>query len=415
MQNCGPFDSIGIECRPHRAVFGQTSQNGLVRPMNGDEQRRSSLDRPLGLDGRKNGGRPLRLPSARGALLTLIMASLFGASAAISLRGQPFRAPSQAVVAMPVETAAAQRPAPQKPPQQPAGGAQIIKVPPESGSGIVIRDPSALNQDLRTAHLPDRALIEDSPEGPLPVRGADGRRPFDAYARPWSGARGARVAIVLGGLAVSQTGTQAAIAKLPAEVTLAFASGGNSIDRWMQQARQKGHEIVMQVPLEPFDYPNVDPGRNTLTVDVSPDENSDRLHWVLSRTTNYTGVMNYMGGRFMTDRTAMEPFIRELGERGLMFLDDGSSARSLGADLSASAGTPFAAGDVMIDAVRERGDILGRLDDLERTARAKGFAVGIGSAFDVTVDTVTGWVQEARRRGIEIVPISALAADPERG
>ena len=87
------------------------------------------------------------------------------------------------------------------------------------------------------------------------MRGADGRRPVDVYARPWSGARGARVAIVIGGLGLSQTGTQAAIAKLPAEMTLAFAPQGNSIGRWMQEARRKGHEIVMQVPLEPFDYP----------------------------------------------------------------------------------------------------------------------------------------------------------------
>ena len=89
----------------------------------------------------------------------------------------------------------------------------------------------------------------------MPIRAADGRRPVDVYARPWSGARGARVAIVIGGLGVSQTGTQEAIDKLPAEVTLAFAPQGNSIGRWMQAARRKGHEIVMQVPLEPFDYP----------------------------------------------------------------------------------------------------------------------------------------------------------------
>src|SRR5690606_25577367 len=113
----------------------------------------------------------------------------------------------------------------------------------------------------RTAHLPDRALIEDSEIGPLPTRGEDGRRPFDAYARPWSGARGARVAIVIGGLGVSQSGTQRAIEQLPPEVTLAFASGGNSLDRWMQAARREGHEVLMQVPLEPFDYPQVDPGR----------------------------------------------------------------------------------------------------------------------------------------------------------
>ena len=80
-------------------------------------------------------------------------------------------------------------------------------------------------------------------------------------------ARAARAwRIVIGGLGLSQTGTQQAIAKLPPEVTLAFAPQGNSIGRWMQEARRKGHEIVMQVPLEPFDYPNVNPGRNTLTV-----------------------------------------------------------------------------------------------------------------------------------------------------
>ena len=47
--------------------------------------------------------------------------------------------------------------------------------------------------------------------------------------------------------------------------------------------------------------------------------------------------------------------------------------------------------------------------------QAQGLAVGTGSAFDVTIDTVASWVAEAKKRGIEIVPISAEAADPERG
>jgi polysaccharide deacetylase 2 family uncharacterized protein YibQ len=175
------------------------------------------------------------------------------------------------------------------------------------------------------------------------------------------------VAIVVGGLAVSQTGTQAAIEKLPAEVTLAFASGGNSIDRWMQEARRKGHEILMQVPLEPFDYPSVNPGRHTLTVDAGPEENADRLYRSLARTTNYTGVMNYMGGRFVTDGAAMSPFFGELAQRGLMYLDDGSSARSLASDMALRAGVPYASGDTVIDAERERGAILRKLDDAERT------------------------------------------------
>ncbi|CDX25363.1 conserved hypothetical protein [Mesorhizobium sp. ORS 3324] len=389
------------------------------------------IERPLGQMIRSQ--RPAARGISTGTLgAALVILAVIGISGAIALREKPFRKPQETAVSTPkVTVAPTSAPAPPAPaavataspnastPMK-SGGAQIIHVQTEEGdgppkAGIVIRDPSTLGQNLKVAHIPDRTLIETSDSGPLPIRSADGRRPFDVYARPWSGARGARVAIVIGGLAVSQTGTQAAIAKLPAEVTLAFAPQGNSIDRWMKAARQGGHEIVMQIPLEPFDYPNINPGRNTLTVAASPDENLKSLHWALSRTTNYTGVMNYMGARFSADANAMGPFMAELGKRGLAYVDDGSSARSLAPDLALKDGVPFVAGDMAIDAVQDRGEILKKLDSLEATARAKGTAVGIGSAFDITVDTVASWVAEAKKRGIEIVPISAVAIDPQKG
>ena len=384
------------------------------------------IDKPLGLDaGRRDAGWTTS-PRSRASRIALALAGLclLGAAGFIAFSDDPFRTPQQVVVSTPdplpeAEQAAADDGAAGYPERTEATGPSIINVRPpagdEGGNVVIIRDPSSLGQNPRTAHLPDRALIEDTELGPLPVRAADGRRAFDVYARPWSGTRGARVAIVIGGLGVSQTGTQEAIDKLPPEVTLAFASGGNSLDRWMQAARREGHEIVMQVPLEPFDYPSVDPGRNTLTVDADPVENRDRLHWALSRITNYTGVMNYMGGRFVTSEAAMNPLFGELAKRGLMYLDDGSSARSIAPDTARRQGVPFAAVDIAIDAERDRGAILGKLDEAERTARAKGFAVATGSAFAVTVDAVATWVEEAKRRGIEIVPVSAIADDPERG
>ena len=382
------------------------------------------IDRPLGLT--DTAGRPRRRlprwPSRKAAGTAFALLALIGASAAIALRDRPFERPPPAVAEAPA--AAKPKPDPQTPKAaadapQAKDSASIVHLGSGSeGAGnsvLVIHDPAAVGQNLRVAHLPDRALVEDGPDGLLPVRAADGRRPFDVYARPWSGARGARVALVIGGLAVSQTGTQDAIRKLPAEVTLGFAPQGNSITRWMQEARRKGHEIVLQLPLEPFDYPTVDPGRNTLTVEASPEENIDRLHWVLSRTTNYTGVMNYMGARFSGDAEALAPVMSDLGKRGLLYLDDGSSGRSQAEAQALKNGVPFAAADTAIDGVRERGEILKKLDELERTARAKGFALGTGSAFDVTIDAVTGWVNEAKKRGVEIVPVSALANDPERG
>ena len=384
------------------------------------------IERPLGQTGRKEQSRRF-VPPVRSLVVGLGAISILAVSSAIALRERPFRNPQISVTATP-EVAEA-KPAAAAPAADIAAspapsvsnreGPSIIHVNPESagrGNGvIVIRDPSAVGQNLSVAHLPDRALIEESESGPLPIRAVDGRRPVDVYARPWSGARGARVAIVIGGLAVSQTGTQEAIEKLPAEVTLAFAPQGNSIGRWMQAARRKGHEILMQAPLEPFDYPNVDPGRNTLTVDAAPAENVERLRWTLSRTTNYTGVMNYMGARFVADASAMTPVMAELGKRGLLYLDDGSTARSVAPDMAAKDRVPFASGDAIIDAERDRGAILKKLDQLEATARAKGFALGTGSAFDVTVEAVTSWVAEAKKRGIEIVPVSAVTIDPEKG
>jgi polysaccharide deacetylase 2 family uncharacterized protein YibQ len=87
--------------------------------------------------------------------------------------------------------------------------------------------------------------------------------PFDIYARPWSGStRDTRVVIIVGGLGLSQTGTQhTQLQTLPEDITLAFAANGNSLQRWMQEARRQGHEILLQVPFEPFDYPANDPGR----------------------------------------------------------------------------------------------------------------------------------------------------------
>ena len=384
------------------------------------------IERPLGQMIAPTGSSRSIVPSPQTLAVGLGALCLLAVSSAIALRERPFRNPALSVTSTPEVTEAKLSAEPvdaaATKPSKPAGnndGPSIIRVNPEDaakGTGvIVIRDPSAVGQDLQVAHLPDRALIEQSETGPLPIRAVDGRRPVDVYARPWSGARGARVAIVIGGLAVSQTGTQEAIEKLPAEVTLAFAPQGNSIGRWMQAARRKGHEILVQAPLEPFDYPNVDPGRNTLTVAATPEENLDKLRWTLSRTTNYTGIMNYTGARFVADANAMAPVMAELGKRGLLYLDDGSTARSVAADLALKDRVPFAAGDAIIDAERDRGAILKKLDQLEATARAKGFALGSGSAFDVTIDAVTSWVAEAKKRGIEIVPVSAVTIDPEKG
>jgi polysaccharide deacetylase 2 family uncharacterized protein YibQ len=199
---------------------------------------------------------------------------------------------------------------------------------------------------------------------------------------------------------------------LPEEITLAFAANGNSLGRWMPEARRGGHEILLQVPMEPFDYPDNDPGPLTLTHTNSADQNIELLHQSMGKMTNYTGIMNYLGGRLLSDSTALEPIMRDVGQRGLLFLDDGSSAQSLSATYAKAFTMPQAFADIVLDNEVNKTAILKKLDELERIALRKGSAIGVASGFDESVDAVAEWAKQAGDRGIEIVGVSVLADVP---
>ncbi len=282
------------------------------------------------------------------------------------------------------------------------------------GAGPLIIEANRIGQDARTAAFPNEELLEETSDGKIPVIGLDGTRPMDQYARPWSGARGTRIAVVVGGLGLSQTGTQRAIRELPGEVTLAFAASGNSLPRWMQEARRDGHEILLQMPLEPFDYPQNDPGPFTLRTDMSEAQNLAELHGAMARLTNYTGIVNFMGGRFLSDADALEPVMRDIASRGLLFLDDGSTAQSLSGTLAGAIEAPHAFADLQLDADLSEAAVLKKLDELERIARRNGTAIGIASAFDESVDAIRKWCEEAETRGVEIVGVASLAGIPAR-
>ncbi|TWA27990.1 divergent polysaccharide deacetylase [Sinorhizobium medicae] len=123
--------------------------------------------------------------------------------------------------------------------------------------------------------------------------------------------------------------------------------------------------------------------------------------------------MNYLGGRFLSNADALEPVMRDLGKRGLLFLDDGTSAQSLSGTLAGAFDVPHGFADVVLDSELSRSTILRRLDDLERIARKGGTAIGVASAFDESVTSIAEWIEEAGGRGIEVVGVAALVKDPK--
>jgi len=256
--------------------------------------------------------------------------------------------------------------------------------------------------------LADPDLIESTPDGPLPRIGDDGRSPITAYAPPSPNVQGPRIAIVVTGLGVSAKATQAAIEKLPPAVTLAFLPYADDVQRWVGEARKRGHEVLLELPMEPYDFPDSDPGPHTLRAGNGEDSNIDRLTWSLTRFTGYAGVMNLLGGRFMADPNALEPVMTFLARRGLLFFDAGPAGRSAAPDVAKRTNAPFVQSAANVDAIQTGMEIDQRLSELEARARLNGSAAGTAFVYPVTIERLSAWAQGLSGRGFVLVPASAI-------
>lgn len=274
--------------------------------------------------------------------------------------------------------------------------------------------PSDPAEATALSTLPLEKLTEKSRYGKIPKVAKDGSRPLDLYAAPV--ARGAqnspKIVLIVTGMGLSQTGTQEAIRLLPPGITLAFAPYGSSLDRWVQRARQEGHELLLQVPLEPFDFPDNDPGPHTLLSKLSSAQNMDRLHWLMSRMSNYVGVVNFMGARFTAAPDSVTPFMQELETRGLLYMDDGSSSRSVAERIAGELKTPFVKADMTIDNISTPEEVDARLLQLESLSRSRGLAIGVAAALPVSVDRIAEWALGLEARGVFLVPPSYVARAP---
>ncbi|MDH7798319.1 MULTISPECIES: divergent polysaccharide deacetylase family protein [unclassified Beijerinckia] len=387
----------------------------------------SPLHAPLGLEPRRRG--PPSHLSARQLVVGASVVAVAGIAVLIwrgkdSMGGEPYAvariervAPEKpAIVAAPV--ASAPDVTGSIPPR--ASGAEVeaaagVKVTRggdggEVPAGLIIQVPKTF--DIQLTPAPDRRLVEKGPYGPLPKMGADGTRAADIYARPLISRTDARsgtprVALMVGGMGLNITLTREAINQLPGAVTLGFAPYGSDLDTLVAEARSAGHEVILQSPMESFGESD-DPGPFVLKTSQEKAQILDNLYWQMSRFQGYVGIAGFLGGRFTASEPAFTPVLRDIGARGLLYLDDGSSPRSLARSLSQTTNTSFVGADVLVES-RNGEEIDAALTRLESLARDKGVAVGTANGLPVIIERIARFTRTLENRGITLVPVSALA------
>ena len=248
----------------------------------------------------------------------------------------------------------------------------------------------------------DQALMETTSLGPLPRIAADGRKPMNVYGRAYdSRDKRPKVAIVVGGLGVGQAITDAALERLPAEVTLAFTPYGQTLAANVATARARGHEVLIETPMEP------EPGPYTLSRGGAV-KNTLRLKWMMSRVAGYAGLINTHGAPLLSNHPDAAFVLGETARRGLFFVENNDDPRSVARQAAVSAGAPYAKADGLIGRTPTREAIEKECASLEGYAKAHGAALVVTDALPVTIDRVTAWAKALGAKGLALVPASAI-------
>lgn len=214
-----------------------------------------------------------------------------------------------------------------------------------------------------------------------------------------------KVSIVLTAVGLNEVASQAALYNLPPEVVIAVAPISKRASEWASAAQQSGRQVLVEIPMEPPSYPRLNPGPLTLLTSATPAENVDRLAAALAEMPHIDGVSTYLGGRFKTDRAALDPVMAELKIRGLFVFENGGGPTSAVPIAAEAAGVTAIASSVSLDNGGRRRDISDGLAKLEEEARRTGQAVGVAVALPETVAAIAKWIRSAENRGFKLIAL----------
>jgi polysaccharide deacetylase 2 family uncharacterized protein YibQ len=296
---------------------------------------------------------------------------------------------AEAAVALPEE--------PEQPPEP---------APPEAAPGK--DDLAAIPPSANPTHDVNIALIEKTKSGDVPTIGKDGTKPWRYYAKPFDRkGKQPMIVIIVSGLGQNKTVTDNAL-KLPENVTLSFSPYSKQITSWGTAARVIGHEVLMDLPLQPINFPAADPGPYGLLLTNPPEDNEKRFEWLLSRLPVYVGFLTPQSEMFSTSPEAFKLLLQDFANHGLMLAIGREPAKDDTKAIIDSTITASVVADALIDEDLSASGIQTKLTTLEQLAKKRGYAVGIAQGLPITIDQLKQWSDTLEQKGIVLVPVSTV-------
>ena len=174
-----------------------------------------------------------------------------------------------------------------------------------------------------------------------------------------------------------------------------------------RKAGARGHELILHLPMEPTDYPNINPGPGALLTGMSERKIRTTLRSHLEEIPGIRGVNNHMGSYFTTKSDKMAVVMRELKKRDLFYIDSRTTTETVAHELAEIMGVPVASRSVFLDNDLSSKALRFQMERLIGIARHSGAAIGIGHPYEETLNLLKEYLKKLNTR-VRVVPVSEL-------
>jgi len=179
--------------------------------------------------------------------------------------------------------------------------------------------------------------------------------------------------------------------------------------RIAQEAHEYNGEIILHLPLEPWDGFNQTINYGTLLTSMKREQLLAQLERNIDSVPHIVGISNHMGSKFTENRDKMEILLKRMKEKGLYFLDSRTTKMTVGYKLAKNMGIKAAKRDLFIDNSKDPPSIEKQLKKLPSIAKKNGgYAIAIGHPYPSTVDTLKKTIPLLEKQGVKFVPLSQL-------
>jgi polysaccharide deacetylase 2 family uncharacterized protein YibQ len=194
---------------------------------------------------------------------------------------------------------------------------------------------------------------------------------------------------------------------LNAAITLSILPHSPMQRQIIRMAREKGLDLMLHLPMEPVEYPAVNPGRGALMTAMPPDSLISQLNEALDAVPHIKGVNNHMGSRMTASSDQMNQILSVIKKRNLFFIDSRTTADSQARSSARLFQVPYAERDVFLDNVQEPEAIRRQVRLLLQKAATHGQALAIGHPHALTFQVLQELLPEIQKKAT-IVPASSV-------